>query len=270
MNLVFPNSIEGYVNHFADFLLEFVPSSHTNVIKTTFHFPNVMIVQGYDFSDTIYNFSKIHDEFLEKFPHYKEIIGVDRITFIDLLNNKSHKGLLDTWWFTFYNTPRPIYNTLQISEFASPTLKEYTTVVTEDKIKFTTPSVLPLDIVNSKQTIETQYMVTSSYPFGYSKYLRSIMYTSEFIAYNLFRIAKTDKISIYNTNISPIFLDEELQIKCNGPVSEKRLVSLVLDTLTDYDLEEVIEDYDTSKDLLEPIADKPWIESWKVGELVLF
>ena len=69
-----------------------------------------MIVQGYDFSDTIYNFSKIHDEFLEKFPHYKEIIGVDRITFIDLLNNKSHKGLLDTWWFTFYNTPRPIYN----------------------------------------------------------------------------------------------------------------------------------------------------------------
>ena len=96
------------------------------------------------------------------------------------------------------------------------------------------------------------------------------MYTSEFIAYNLFRIAKTDKISIYNTASSPIFLDDDLQIKCNGPVSEKRLVSLVLDTLTDYDLEEVIEDYDTSKDLLEPIADKPWIESWKVGDLVLF
>jgi hypothetical protein len=40
--------------------------------------------------------------------------------------------------------------------------------------------------------------------------------------------------------------------------------------ITDYDLDEVVEDYDTSKDLLEPIADKPWIESWKVGELVLF
>lgn len=270
MNLVFPHSIDCYVNHFADFLLEFVPSSHMNVIKTTFHFPNVMIIQGYDFSDTIYNFSKIHDEFLEKFPNYKETIGSDKITFVDLLNNKSHKGLLETWWFTFYNTPRPIYNTFQISEFASPTLKESTTLVTEDKIKFTTPAIFSTEIYNSKQTIETQYMVTSIYPFGYSKYLRSIMYTSEFIAYNLFRIAKTNKISIHNTNVSPLYLDEDLLIKCDGPVSEKRLISLVLDTLTDYDLEEVINDYDTSKDLTEPIADKPWIESWKVGDLVLF
>lgn len=270
MNLIFLNSIDCYVNHFADFLLGVLPSSPMSVIKTTFHFPNVMVVQGYDYNETICNLSKIHDEFLEKFPHYKEIIGSDNVTFIDLLNVKSHKGALDTWWFTFYNTPRPLYNTFQISEFASPTLKEYTTLVTEDKIKFTTPSILSTDIVNSKQTIESQYMVTSTYPFGYSKYLRSIMYTSEFIAYNLFRIAKTDKITIYNTNNSPLYLDDDLQIKCNGPVSEKRLVSLVLDTLTDYDLEEVIEDYDTSKDLFEPIADKPWIESWKVGELVLF
>jgi len=96
------------------------------------------------------------------------------------------------------------------------------------------------------------------------------MYTSEFIAYNLFRIAKTNKISIHNTNVSPLYLDDDLLIKCDGPVSEKRLISLVLDTLTDYDLEEVINDYDTSKDLTEPIADKPWIESWKVGDLVLF
>ena len=60
MNLVFPNSIEGYVNHFADFLLNFSPYKQLTVIKTTFHFPNVMVVQGYDFNETIYNLSLIH------------------------------------------------------------------------------------------------------------------------------------------------------------------------------------------------------------------
>ena len=270
MNLVFPNSIEGYVNHFADFLLNFSPYKQLTVIKTTFHFPNVMVVQGYDFHETIYNLSKIHDEFLEKYPHYERIIDGDKIIFIDLINNKSYKGFLDTYWFKFYNTPRPIYNTFQISEFALPTLEEFTAIVTEDKIKFETPAIISKATINSKQTIECQSMVTSSYPFGYSKYFRGIMYTSEFIAYNLFRIAKTDNITIYNTTMSPLYLDEELQIKCSSPVSEKRLVSLVLDTLTDYDLDLVIEDYDTSKDLFEPIADKPWLESWKVGELVLF
>jgi hypothetical protein len=44
----------------------------------------------------------------------------------------------------------------------------------------------------------------------------------------------------------------------------------VLDTLSDYDLESVVEDYDISKDFFEPIADKPWIESWKVGDMVMF
>jgi len=270
MNLIFPNSIEGYVNHFADFLLGVLPHNQVTAFKTTFHFPNVMVVQGYDYNETIFNFSKIHDEFLEKYPHYEQIIDGNNIVFIDLLDNKSNKGFLETYWFDFYNTPRPIYNTFQISEFAAPTLNEYTTSITEDTIKFETPAIITQDVVNSKKTIETQFMVTSSFPFGYSKYIRGMMYTSEFIAYNLFRIAKTDKISIFHSSVSPLYLDEELQIKCSSPVSEKRLVSLVLDTLTDYDLASVIEDYDISKDLFEPIADKPWIESWKVGELVLF
>jgi hypothetical protein len=70
--------------------------------------------------------------------------------------------------------------------------------------------------------------------------------------------------------MSPLFLDEDIRIVCNHKYSEKKLVSLVLDTLSDYDLESVVEDYDISKDFFEPIADKPWIESWKVGDMVLF
>jgi hypothetical protein len=74
---------------FLFFALNFSPYKQLTVIKTTFHFPNVMVVQGYDFNETIYNLSKIHDEFLEKYPHYERIIDGDKIIFIDLINNKS-------------------------------------------------------------------------------------------------------------------------------------------------------------------------------------
>jgi hypothetical protein len=67
-----------------------------------------------------------------------------------------------------------------------------------------------------------------------------------------------------------LFLDEELRIVGNYKYSEKKLVSLVLDTLSDYDLESVVEDYEISKDFFEPIADKPWLESWNVGDMVMF
>lgn len=268
MNLIFPNSIDGYVNHFADYILNSVPNGNMTVIKVTLHFPNVMIIQGYDFTRTIYNFSKLHSDFLQEFPHYIDIISDTKISFIDLINDKTHKGFLESFWFTCYNTPRPIYNSFQLNEFIDPTFEQGMNMVTEDSIKFSTPNTYKRII--ETPIIESQFMATSSYPFGFSKHLRSVLYTSEFIAYNLFRIVKTNKMFIHNINMSPLNLDETLEIKCKCSYSEKKLVSLVLDTLTDYDLEEVIEDYDTSKDFFEPIADKPWLEAWKVGELVMF
>ena len=61
MNLVNPKSIDGYVNHFADYILSYTNNIHI-VIKVTFHFPNIMVVSGSDHTKTIYNFNKIHKE----------------------------------------------------------------------------------------------------------------------------------------------------------------------------------------------------------------
>jgi hypothetical protein len=144
-------------------------------------------------------------------------------------------------------------------------------IIHEDSISIQTPYALKNnDKLNFRKINEVNGMVVSSYPFGYSKDIRGIMYTSEFIAYNLFRVLKTDKLEIYNNAMTPLFLDEDLRIVGNHKYTEKKLVSLVLDTLSDYDLESVVEDYDISKDFFEPIADKPWIESWKVGDMVMF
>ena len=271
MNLVNPKSIDGYVNHFADYILSYTNNIHI-VIKVTFHFPNIMVVSGSDHTKTIYNFNKIHKDFLTQFPMYEEIIGTKDITIVDLLHDQyNHKGFINTFWMTLHNTPRPLFNSYQLSEFVLMENDDPHSIINEDSITIQTPYVLKNnDKLYSRRIKEVNYMVVSSYPFGYSKDLRGIMYTSEFIAYNLFRVLKTDKLEIYNHSMLPLFLDEDIRIVCNHKYSEKKLVSLVLDTLSDYDLESVVEDYDISKDFFEPIADKPWIESWKVGDMVLF
>ena len=271
MNLVNPKSIDGYVNHFADYILSYTNNIHI-VIKVTFHFPNIMVVSGSDHTKTIYNFNKIHKDFLTQFPMYEEIIGTKDITIVDLLHDQyNHKGFINTFWMTLHNTPRPLFNSYQLSEFVLMENDDPHSIIHEDSISIQTPYVLKNnDKLHSRKIKEVNYMVVSSYPFGYSKDLRGVMYTSEFIAYNLFRVLKTDKLEIYNHSMSPLFLDEDIRIVCNHKYSEKKLVSLVLDTLSDYDLESVVEDYDISKDFFEPIADKPWIESWKVGDMVLF
>jgi hypothetical protein len=271
MNLVNPKSIDGYVNHFADYILSYTNNLHI-IIKVTFHFPNIIVISGSDHTKTIYNFNKIHKDFLTQFPMYEDIIGTNDVTILDLLHNQhNHKGYINTFWMTLYNTPRPLFNSFQLNEFILIEDDDPHSIIHEDSITVQTPYIYKTnDKLIFHKINEVNGMVFSTYPFGYSKDIRQIMYTSEFIAHNLFRVLKTEKLQIYNNSMTPLFLDEELRIVGNYKYSEKKLVSLVLDTLSDYDLESVVEDYEISKDFFEPIADKPWLESWNVGDMVMF
>jgi hypothetical protein len=230
------------------------------------------VISGSDHTKTIYNFNKIHKDFLTQFPMYEDIIGTNDVTILDLLHNQhNHKGYINTFWMTLYNTPRPLFNSFQLNEFILIEDDDPHSIIHEDSITIQTPYISKTnDKLNFHKINEVNGMVFSTYPFGYSKDIRQIMYTSEFIAHNLFRVLKTEKLQIYNNSMTPLFLDEELRIVGNYKYSEKKLVSLVLDTLSDYDLESVVEDYEISKDFFEPIADKPWLESWNVGDMVMF
>jgi hypothetical protein len=230
------------------------------------------VISGSDHTKTIYNFNKIHKDFLTQFPMYEDIIGTNDVTILDLLHNQhNHKGYINTFWMTLYNTPRPLFNSFQLNEFILIEDDDPHSIIHEDSITVQTPYIYKTnDKLIFHKINEVNGMVFSTYPFGYSKDIRQIMYTSEFIAHNLFRVLKTEKLQIYNNSMTPLFLDEELRIVGNYKYSEKKLVSLVLDTLSDYDLESVVEDYEISKDFFEPIADKPWLESWNVGDMVMF
>ena len=138
MNLVNPKSIDGYVNHFADYILSYTNNIHI-VIKVTFHFPNIMVVSGSDHTKTIYNFNKIHKDFLTQFPMYEEIIGTKDITIVDLLHDQyNHKGFINTFWMTLHNTPRPLFNSYQLSEFVLMENDDPHSIINEDSITIQT------------------------------------------------------------------------------------------------------------------------------------
>lgn len=273
MNLVNPKSIEGYVNHFADRLV-ILSESYRSKFHVTFHFPNILVISGLNTSSNLFNLSKIHSDFIEEFPHYLELIGTKQVKFIDLTNNyefTDYETTLETYWFDFHNTPRPIYNEFQISEFISPNhtipFPEFTNL-TSDGISLPKNPRIPK--ITNVPLYGGYYSVSSSYPYGYCKDARCVMYTSEFIAYNLFRFTKTKKLKIFNTQMSPLFLMDELSIKGDYKYSENKIVSMAIDVFDDYDMLEVVADYNIEDDLLKPIADKPWLEAWKVGEMIIF
>ncbi len=66
--------------------------------------------------------------------------------------------------------------------------------------------------------------------------------------------------------------DDELcfRIKTQSRWSERTLKSLALDVLCDFNMSECISEYDITQDLTDPVSDKPWLDDYKVGELILF
>lgn len=273
MNLINPNSIEGYVNHFADRLVTLSNSPYSK-FHVTFHYPNLLIISGLNTSTKLLNFSKVHSDFLSEFPNYVSLIGTTNVKFIDLTNNSEYTNYetkTETNWFTFYNTPRPLYSEFQINEFISP----YHTLPFSEYLHLSENEIYtPKNLRAGKLTqipIHGGYpLVSSSYPFGYMIDARMIMYTAEFIAYNLFRFTKTDKIQILNTQMSPQFISDEFTVRCKSKHSEQSITSMAIDVLDDYDMFEAVDGYNIGDDLLNPVADKPWLESWKVGEMVIF
>ena len=276
MKLVNPNSYEGYVNHFADYLVSKFDGRSTRFI-VTYHFPNIFVISGVNSNKGIINYSSVHESFLEEFPHYYDILDVTKndisnFRFIDTVNShnnpkRNNSRFLETNWFEFHNTPRPTFNSFQMDNFVSPTHKEYLNI---DKNSITKFGSNYGDCEKEFQSNICHHNIQSSFPFGYNKEYRSIFYSAEFLANNLFRITKTPSMWIHNTQSSPAFISSELRIVCNSKYSEKHLLSLTMDSLCDYDIYEYIEDYNITDDLFHPIADKPWLEPWKVGELIIF
>lgn len=273
MDLINPQSNEGFVNHLATYICQILSKESTDVsIKVTLHFPNVFIISGsYIGKQQIINFNQVLQNFIDEFPEYSTLEFLPKkVQFINLLILKTYQ-IFDSWNI-FYNTPRPLYNNAQIINYVS--LSE------SDTYKVNSIST---DHLNTEYNFRihphefSEYYrlneISSQFPHGFSSLSRMGMYTREFFAYNLFKFTKSSNIKICTPGFTPedtLNNENQFRIITTGRWSEKKLKSLIMDVYSDYDIMSAIEDYDINLDLSHPIADKPWLEMYKPDEIKLF
>ena len=273
MRLVLLNSFEGFVNHFADYISGILNSEKSMSYVTASFIKgdvDIIILSGYYGGNSTYNFNELLNKFRDMYPFYNLSVLSPRKT-IKIINNltKEDFGGIDSW-FTFYKTDRPIYTQNQIENYK----KLY---VNNDGYSSIEPGKLNGDVffpqqsINYTNTLST--VITSQYPHGYSIEYREKLYSAEFLAHNLFRVIKSDKIEMFFwVDTLEELMDDELcfRIKTQSRWSESKLKSLALDVLCDFNMSECISGYDITQDLTDPVSDKPWLDDYKVGELILF
>lgn len=274
MKLIIQYSYEGFVNHFADYVREILDSDgDLNSVNITMVLgPNIMIiVSGYYSGKSVFNFTEILNNFLEEYNIYDDIFG-DKKSKVKITNNLNINSIHTTSnWFTLYNTKRPIYNRFQIGMYES----------LYSNLMYKNMSSIECDSINVRVSYPfTSDIITrlpndiyqSEYPHGNSVDYRTKLYSCEFIAHNLFRILRTDKLNIliHGNSFNETLDDTSIRITGNYKYSEKKIVSLVLDVLSDFDLMESLNGYNLNQDLIDPLGYKPWLEDYKVGELILF
>jgi len=274
MKLIIQYSYEGFVNHFADYVREILDSDgDLNSVNITMVLgPNIMIiVSGYYSGKSVFNFTEILNNFLEEYNIYDYIFG-DKKSKVKITNNLNINSIHTTSnWFTLYNTERPIYNRFQIGIYES----------LYSNLMYKNMSSIECDSINGHVYYPfTSDIITrlpndiyqSEYPHGNSVDYRTKLYSCEFIAHNLFRILRTDKLNIliHGNSFNETLDDMSIRITGNYKYSEKKIVSLVLDVLSDFNLMESLNGYNINQDLIDPLGYKPWLEDYKVGELILF
>ena len=273
MKLIVQYSYEGFVNHFADYVSKILDSDDLNSVTVTMVLgPNIiLIVSGYYSGKSVFNFNEILNRFLDEYNVYEHILG-DKKDKIKITNNLKINSVHRTnTWFTLYNTERPIYNKFQIDVYESLSLNsiyQNMSSIESDKVNGLIHYPFTSDIIT--QVPSDVYV--SEYPHGNSLGYRLKLYSCEFIANNLFRVLKIDKLNIllHGNSFGENLDENSIRITGNYRYPEKKIISLALDVLSDFDLDESLNDYDTNQDLLDPLGYKPWLEDYKVGELILF
>jgi hypothetical protein len=274
MKLIIQYSYEGFVNHFADYVREILDSDgDLNSVNITMVLgPNIIIiVSGYYSGKSVFNFTEILNNFLEEYNIYDHIFG-DKKNKVKITNNLNINSIHTTSnWFTLHNTERPIYNKFQIETYESLPSGSLHNVMSSIECGGVNGQIyypFTSDII----TRLPNEVYQSEYPHGNSVGYREKLYSCEFIAHNLFRILRTDKLNIliHGNSFNETLDDTSIRITGNYKYSEKKIVSLVLDVLSDFDLMGSLNGYNINQDLIDPLGYKPWLEDYKVGELILF
>ena len=234
------NSKRGLTNLFADYILKHFDSDTIIEVVDCGAF---YIVMGETPKVDIVDLVKVKETFISENKKFQ----LENINIIDLIKyNVEVKN--DPKRFEYYPTERPIYSEVQLEYF---------------KDEFLQP-----------QYEYKRISSFSEFPHGYGLNRgRFNYYFFEYVSRHLFNITNADSIEIYYKDKE--FIDD-LKLKVvlnNSHVSSKLIWNMVLDVFFDESnlqtLEELISDYDVTKDLTEPLSEKPWHIKNKIEDIFI-
>lgn len=267
-------SKEGFVNQFADYLIKNIDPRHKTRLQVI-DFKSFLVVYGATSSDVVLDLNKLRDGFIENNQTLINYLKLKHVNIIDLIDYREPLSPSE-YFFTYYNSSRPIFHQELINEINNDTNlynKELLNNINySDKIEleFYSPFMAEkLNIVNSTNFTA----ISSSFPYGYSLNLgRQEFYYGEYICNQLFNTLETDKILFkYSSNINS---DEDLNIDitCDSHYSSDKIKSLILDVF-DFNLNkfsgEYLKDYDIENDIKNQLGEKPWLVKDKMKDLIL-
>lgn len=159
------------------------------------------------------------------------------------------------YWFTFFNSDRPIYSKEQITTY---------------NLKTNSPTIPSVGFtVNEFGGINTNgdIFTTNSFPFGISKSLKIKYYLGELMANDVLRFTKSPHMQFLGLNWGNLHVESKY--------NSEDVLSCLLDVYNNFDIStfsKVFDNYDFLDEIKNPTKDKPWLDSSfsKLSEFIIF
>lgn len=271
MRYINKNSNRGIVNIFADFILKKINRDfeYDTVIEVT-DCGKFFVVNGMTNSKTSLNMSEVRDEFIEFNKLLLLEFGYEDINIVDLIMYGVELEKKESFWFTYYNTDRPIY--------PNEVLNSVNNNYKFNSISFSNVLTYELDFSQESELVDSVFEysplnISSEFPYGYSLNMgRLHMYYGEYISNQLLNVIFSNEITMKISTIKDDNGDFKFDIITESMYLDETIKSMVLDVF-DFNLmrfKNKLKDYDLSNDLLDPLGEKPWLVKDKRTELIIF
>lgn len=273
MKYINPNSNRGLVNKFADFILNQInkDDNYKTIIEVV-NCTQFWVIKGKTNSKNPLNIGTVKDTFINDNKELLTILELENFNVIDLIEYDVEIKSNNDFWFSFYNTKRPFYSQNQLD------LIDYFSPVKFNSLNYTNQLELELEPTETLTELlpfyyRTSQVINSEFPHGFSLDTGRIhLYYSEYVALNIFKSISANEIKIKITDKTNINEDLDIEIKTDSIYDDKTIQSMVLDTF-DFNLNDfkyVLNNYNVTNDLTNPLDEKPWLFKDKTNNCIIF
>jgi len=268
MNFINLKSNRGLVNLLADFiLLEINENEKYDIIIEVSDFGRFFVVNGMTSKKDVINLSEVTVKFKKEYEDLMTLLGYEELNVIDLIIYGNELSKKNEFWFTYYDTERPVYSRKTID-------------LTSTNLKYQKINNNSIELDFSENTTEglgvftySPLNITSEFPYGHSFNMgRNFYYYSEYICNHLFTMLMCDEINFKCSINKDLNDDYNIDIISNSIYKKEKIKSLILDVF-DFNLgkfKNKISGYNYIEDITKPLEKKPWLVKDEIKNMLMF